>query len=54
MARSGVAGDVKPGTTGFSAVRQKIRRRLTRNKLQLGKLPELLKRVKMLEEKIQR
>ena len=52
MARSGVAGDVKPGTQVFGSP-AKDKKIAYKEQIALSKLPELLKRVKMLEEKIQ-
>ncbi len=52
MARSGVAGDVKPGSQVFGSP-AKDKKTAYKEQIALSKLPELLKRVKMLEEKIQ-
>ncbi len=52
MARSGVAGDVKAGTQVFGSP-AKDKKTAYKEQIALSKLPELLKRVKMLEEKIQ-
>jgi UDP-3-O-[3-hydroxymyristoyl] glucosamine N-acyltransferase len=52
MARSGVAGDVKAGTQVFGSP-AKDKKTAYKEQVAISKLPELLKRVKMLEEKIQ-
>lgn len=52
MARSGVAGDVNPGMQVFGSP-AKDKKTAYKEQIALSKLPELLKRVKMLEEKIQ-
>lgn len=52
MARSGVAGDVKPGTQMFGSP-AKEKRTAYREQVAISKLPELLKTVKLLEEKIE-
>ncbi|MDP3875610.1 MAG: UDP-3-O-(3-hydroxymyristoyl)glucosamine N-acyltransferase [Methylobacter sp.] len=52
MARAGVAGDVKAGTQVFGSP-AKDKKTAYKEQIALSKLPELLKRVKMLEEKIQ-
>ncbi|WP_333874344.1 UDP-3-O-(3-hydroxymyristoyl)glucosamine N-acyltransferase [Methylobacter sp.] len=52
MARSGVAGDVKAGTQVFGSP-AKDKKTAYKEQIALSKLPALLKRVKMLEEKIQ-
>jgi UDP-3-O-[3-hydroxymyristoyl] glucosamine N-acyltransferase len=52
MARSGVAGDVKPGAQVFGSP-AKDKKTAYKEQIALSKLPELLKKVKMLEEKIQ-
>jgi len=52
MARSGVAGDVKAGTQVFGSP-AKDKKTAYKEQIAISKLPELLKRVKMLEEKIQ-
>ena len=52
MARSGVAGDVKAGAQVFGSP-AKDKKTAYKEQIAIGKLPELLKRVKMLEEKIQ-
>jgi UDP-3-O-[3-hydroxymyristoyl] glucosamine N-acyltransferase len=51
MARSGVAGDIKAGTQVFGSP-AKEKRIAYKEQVALSKLPELLKTVKMLEEKI--
>jgi Bacterial transferase hexapeptide (three repeats). len=51
MARSGVAGDVKAGTQVFGSP-AKDKKTAYKEQIAISKLPELLKRVKMLEEKI--
>ena len=53
MARSGVAGDIKAGTQVFGSP-AKEKRVAYKEQLALSKLPELLKTVKMLEEKIRK
>ena len=52
MARSGVAGDVKAGTQVFGSP-AKEKKTDYKEQIALSKLPELLKKVKLLEEKIQ-
>jgi UDP-3-O-[3-hydroxymyristoyl] glucosamine N-acyltransferase len=52
MARSGVAGNVKAGTQVFGSP-AKDKKTAYKEQIAISKLPELLKRVKMLEEKIQ-
>ena len=52
MARSGVAGDVKAGAQVFGSP-AKDKKTAYKEQIALSKLPELLKKVKMLEEKIQ-
>ena len=52
MARSGVAGDVKAGAQVFGSP-AKDKKTAYKEQIAIGKLPELLKKVKMLEEKIQ-
>ncbi len=52
MARSGVAGNVKAGAQVFGSP-AKDKKTAYREQIALSKLPELLKKVKMLEEKIQ-
>jgi UDP-3-O-[3-hydroxymyristoyl] glucosamine N-acyltransferase len=52
MARSGVAGDVKAGTQMFGSP-AKDKRTAYKEQIALSKLPELLKIVKQLEEKIE-
>jgi UDP-3-O-[3-hydroxymyristoyl] glucosamine N-acyltransferase len=52
MARSGVAGDVKAGTQVFGSP-AKDKKTAYKEQIALSKLPELLKKVKLLEEKIQ-
>jgi UDP-3-O-[3-hydroxymyristoyl] glucosamine N-acyltransferase len=52
MARSGVAGDVKAGNQVFGSP-AKDKKTAYKEQIALSKLPELLKRVKMLEEKLQ-
>ncbi|WP_432743508.1 UDP-3-O-(3-hydroxymyristoyl)glucosamine N-acyltransferase [Methylobacter sp. G7] len=52
MARSGVAGDVKAGMQVFGSP-AKDKKTAYKEQIAISKLPELLKRVKMLEEKIQ-
>jgi UDP-3-O-[3-hydroxymyristoyl] glucosamine N-acyltransferase len=51
MARSGVAGDVKAGTQVFGSP-AKDKKTAYKEQIAISKLPELLKRVKMLEERI--
>jgi len=50
MARSGVAGDVKAGTQVFGSP-AKDKKTAYKEQIAISKLPELLKKVKMLEEK---
>lgn len=52
MARSGVAGDIEAGTQVFGSP-AKDKKTAYKEQIAISKLPELLKRVKMLEEKIQ-
>lgn len=52
MARSGVAGDVKAGAQVFGSP-AKDKKTAYKEQIAISKLPELLKKVKMLEEKIQ-
>ncbi len=52
MARSGVAGDVKAGAQVFGSP-AKDKKTAYKEQIALSKLPELLKKVKWLEEKIQ-
>lgn len=52
MARSGVAGDVKPGAQVFGSP-AKDKKTAYKEQIAISKLPELLKKVKLLEEKIQ-
>jgi UDP-3-O-[3-hydroxymyristoyl] glucosamine N-acyltransferase len=52
MARSGVANDVAAGSQVFGSP-AKDKRLAYKEQVALGKLPELLKKVKLLEEKIQ-
>lgn len=52
MARSGVAGNIKAGTHVFGSP-AKEKRVAYREEVAISKLPELLKTVKLLEEKIQ-
>jgi UDP-3-O-[3-hydroxymyristoyl] glucosamine N-acyltransferase len=52
MARSGVAGDVKAGTQVFGSP-AKDKKTAYKEQIALSKLPELLKKVKLLEEKIE-
>ena len=52
MARSGVAGDVKAGAQVFGSP-AKDKKTAYKEQIALSKLPELLKKVKLLEEKIQ-
>ena len=52
MARSGVAGDVKPGMQVFGSP-SKDKKTAYKEQIALSKLPELLKRVKLLEEKLE-
>jgi UDP-3-O-[3-hydroxymyristoyl] glucosamine N-acyltransferase len=52
MARSGVAGDVKAGAHVFGSP-AKDKKTAYKEQIALSKLPELLKKVKLLEEKIQ-
>ncbi|MGZ8191548.1 MAG: UDP-3-O-(3-hydroxymyristoyl)glucosamine N-acyltransferase [Methylococcaceae bacterium] len=52
MARSGVAGDVKAGTQMFGSP-AKDKRTAYKEQVAISKLPELLKTVKLLEEKIE-
>ncbi|MDD1606617.1 MAG: UDP-3-O-(3-hydroxymyristoyl)glucosamine N-acyltransferase, partial [Methylococcaceae bacterium] len=51
MARSGVAGDVAAGTQVFGSP-AKDKRTAYKEQVAISKLPELLKKVKLLEEKI--
>jgi UDP-3-O-[3-hydroxymyristoyl] glucosamine N-acyltransferase len=51
MARSGVAGDVKAGAQVFGSP-AKDKKTAYKEQIALSKLPELLKKVKLLEEKI--
>lgn len=51
MARSGVAGDVKAGAQVFGSP-AKDKKTAYKEQIALSKLPELLKRVKILEEKL--
>lgn len=53
MARSGVAGDIKAGTQVFGSP-AKDKRVAYKEQVAISKLPELLKTVKLLEEKIQK
>jgi UDP-3-O-[3-hydroxymyristoyl] glucosamine N-acyltransferase len=53
MARSGVAGDVAPGTQVFGSP-AKEKRIAYKEQVAIGKLPELLKKIKLLEEKIEK
>jgi len=53
MARSGVAGDVQAGSQMFGSP-AKDKKTAYREQFAIGKLPELLKRVKFLEETIGR
>lgn len=52
MARAGVAGDIKAGTQVFGSP-AKDKRVAYKEQVAISKLPELLKTVKLLEEKIQ-
>ena len=52
MARSGVAGDVKAGAQVFGSP-AKDKKTAYKEQIAISKLPELLKKVKQLEEKIQ-
>ena len=52
MARSGVAGDVKAGAQVFGSP-AKDKKTAYKEQIAISKLPELLKKVKLLEEKIQ-
>ena len=52
MARSGVAGNVKAGAQVFGSP-AKDKKTAYKEQIAISKLPELLKKVKMLEEKIQ-
>ncbi len=52
MARSGVAGDIKAGTQVFGSP-AKDKKTAYKEQIAISKLPELLKKVKLLEEKIQ-
>ena len=52
MARSGVAGDIKPGTQVFGSP-AKDKKVAYKEQIALSKLPDLLKTVKLLQEKIQ-
>ncbi|MGZ5007234.1 MAG: UDP-3-O-(3-hydroxymyristoyl)glucosamine N-acyltransferase [Methylobacter sp.] len=52
MARSGVAGDVQAGAQVFGSP-AKDKKTAYKEQIAISKLPELLKKVKMLEEKIQ-
>jgi len=52
MARSGVAGDVKAGAQVFGSP-AKDKKTAYKEQIALSKLPELLKKVKLLEEKVQ-
>jgi UDP-3-O-[3-hydroxymyristoyl] glucosamine N-acyltransferase len=51
MARSGVAGDIAPGTQVFGSP-AKDKRVAYKEQIAISKLPDLLKKVKLLEEKI--
>lgn len=53
MARSGVAGNIAPGTQVFGSP-AKDKKTAYKEQVAITKLPELLKKVKLLEEKIQR
>ena len=53
MARSGVAGDIQPGTQVFGSP-AKEKRIAYKEQVAISKLPELLKTVKMLEEKVKK
>jgi UDP-3-O-[3-hydroxymyristoyl] glucosamine N-acyltransferase len=53
MARSGVAGDIQAGTQVFGSP-AKEKRVAYKEQVAISKLPELLKTVKLLEEKIQK
>ncbi|UOA08185.1 UDP-3-O-(3-hydroxymyristoyl)glucosamine N-acyltransferase [Methylobacter sp. S3L5C] len=52
MARSGVAGDVKAGTQVFGSP-AKDKKTAYKEQIALSKLPELLKKIKLMEAKIQ-
>jgi UDP-3-O-[3-hydroxymyristoyl] glucosamine N-acyltransferase len=52
MARSGVAGNVKAGAQVFGSP-AKDKKTAYKEQVAIGKLPELLKKVKLLEEKLQ-
>lgn len=52
MARSGVAGDIKPGTQVFGSP-AKDKKVAYKEQIALSKLPDLLKTVKLLQEKIE-
>lgn len=52
MARSGVANDIKPGAQVFGSP-AKDKKTAYKEQIAISKLPELLTRVKMLEEKLQ-
>ena len=52
MARSGVATDVKAGTQVFGSP-AKDKKTAYKEQIAISKLPELLKKVKILEDKIQ-
>lgn len=53
LARSGVAGDVAPGSTMFGSP-AKDKKTAYREQFAISKLPDLLKRVKLLEELMER
>ncbi|MGZ8194308.1 MAG: UDP-3-O-(3-hydroxymyristoyl)glucosamine N-acyltransferase [Methylosarcina sp.] len=53
MARSGVAGNIPAGTQVFGSP-AKEKKIAYKEQLAIGKLPELLKKIKLLEEKIQK
>jgi UDP-3-O-[3-hydroxymyristoyl] glucosamine N-acyltransferase len=53
MARSGVAGNIPPGTQVFGSP-AKDKKIAYKEQAAISKLPELLKKIKLLEEKIQR
>lgn len=53
MARSGVAGDVAPGTQVFGSP-AKEKRVAYKEQVAIAKLPELLKKIKLLEEKVEK
>lgn len=53
MARAGVAGNIPPGVHVFGSP-AKERKTAYKEQIAIGKLPELLKKVKLLEEKVEK